>query len=105
LTFDPEYDLIAILDTSIITYNLNQAEITPFSISPNPVTNSVTIVNNGSFVKSIEIYDLMGRKNKEIIVNGDFRTKVIDLSDLRKGPYILKFATPDNSFMQKIVKL
>jgi aminopeptidase N len=105
LTFDPEYDLIAVLDTSIITYNIDHVNVNPFSISPNPVKVSFTIVNNGSYVKNVEVYDLIGRKNIELVVNDYFITKEIDVSDLQKGIYIIKVNTRDNNFVKKIVKI
>jgi aminopeptidase N len=105
LNFDPNYDLIAVLDTSIITYNIDNEKYLPFGISPNPFNERITIENNNCFVKSIEIYDLMGRMNKAIEINDNFSKQEIDLSFLKKGTYIIKVITRDNNFMQKIVKL
>jgi len=105
LFFDPEYELIAVLDTNIITFNVDDAKVNPFSISPNPVTDFLSINNNNLFVKGIEVYDINGRKQKVIAVNESFRHKSIDLTDLKAGTYIIKITTQDNNFMKKIVKL
>jgi aminopeptidase N len=105
VTFNPEYDLIAVLDTSVITYNISNEKINPFSISPNPCNSNITVVNNGSVVKTFEIYDLRGHIYKDIRMNENFNRKVIDISNLQKGTYIIKITTLDNNFMLKLVKI
>jgi len=103
--FDPESDLIAILDTSIITTGIENEKVNPFGISPNPFKGTITISNNNSYVKSIEVYDLMGRMQKEIPVNDNFLSKDIDLSGLMKGVYVIQITTPNNVITKKMVKI
>ncbi len=105
LIFDPEYDLIAVLDTSIITYSVENSRINPFRISPNPTGNIITIEINGRFIKNIEFFDLMGRKTIDILVNKSLFNNSIDLSDLPKGTYVIKISTEEDNYIQKIIKM
>lgn len=105
LFFDPEYELIAVLDTNFITFNVNHPKVNPFKISPNPVVDFLTLENSDIFIKTIDVYDIRGRKQKEITINNSLKRETIDLTELKSGTYIIKINTADDNYMQKVVKL
>ncbi len=89
----------------LITSNneLNLRTTPIFSISPNPVQNTLHIENDfGNLIKSIKIYDLIGR---EFISIPNFSNTEINVTQLPNGIYILKALTVDNDFVSmKFVK-
>jgi len=82
--------------------NIEKQENT-ISIYPNPTYGQLIIDNGQLIMKSIEVYDVVGRKIIYVtdIQNNNF---VLDIANLRAGLYILKINTGEGSFMKKIVK-
>ena len=105
LTFDPENNLIAVLDTSIITSKIEKTKSNPFIISPNPVRNILTIENGNQYVEKIELFDLMGRIREEINLFDILYEQKMDLTNLQKGFYILKIISEDTYYYKTIVKI
>jgi choice-of-anchor B domain-containing protein len=70
---------------SLSTENMEKST---FKLSPNPANDIVTIESEND-IKSIEIFDIIGKKIKNIN-NLSLRFNNIDVSDLNSGVYILK---------------
>ena len=79
-------------------------ETSNFLLVPNPASNFVQVhlQNNSESIKSIIIYDILGKKVKEINeVNS--REVQINTSDLSKGLYLVEITS--DSFIKQIKKL
>ena len=73
-----------------------------FSVYPNPTNESWAISSNSQKMKSIEIYDLLGKKVKSLKPNS---TDVnIDASNLNAGVYTINIATDLGIISKKLVK-
>lgn len=80
---------------------LKKEERVYLDLFPNPVQDRLTIVSN-DVVENLTVFDAKGAFVKSEIIEqkiGD-----IDLSDLSKGVYVIKFTTTDKMIIQKIVK-
>ena len=80
------------------------SDVPTFVISPNPVQDVLHISKNFSLpIKSIKIYDLMGR---EFISLPNFVNESIDVTQLSNGIYFLKVETADSHFISsKFLKM
>jgi len=68
---------------------------------PNPANNSITLRNELNVKTSYRLFDLTGR----MILSGEFNsTKILDVSDINKGIYIIEFETPLHKIQKKLVK-
>ena len=73
------------------------------SVYPNPAQDYIVIANKAKqSVKSIEILDISGKIIKNVIANGAKQT--IDIKDLKKGTYFIKFNTDKGVINKKIIK-
>ena len=73
------------------------------SIYPNPTSGELTIDNAQLTIKSVEIYDVYGRK---VFVQKENLTVLLsyDLTVLHTGIYFIKIDTEQGSVMKKLVK-
>ena len=71
------------------------------SIYPNPISDKINIESTKK-LKSIEIYDIAGKKIKSIVVNNYKHT--IDVSDLHSGVYLIKLQMGEAVIIEKIIK-
>lgn len=70
---------------------------TDISVFPNPTNKNLTVSNN--YVKSIEVYDLKGKRVLKT------KQKSFNISKLQKGIYTLKIKTSNNDIItKKIIK-
>ena len=72
-------------------YNSNKV-----SVSPNPTSDYLTI---GGKVQSVEIADASGRKVSAKVINN-----VVDVKNLAKGVYVIKFVTERGTQTEKFIK-
>lgn len=77
----------------------NTLESLDVQVYPNPFKNSINITTK-SIIKSIKIYNLVGKKLIEKNNNFNF----IDLNNISKGIYILKIKTEKGTGIKKIIK-
>ena len=88
-------DTITITNVGIKNYELRN---TNYVIYPNPTTGKLTIRNEKSEVRNVEIYDIYGKKLSHFTFHNSHFT--IDISHLANGMYFLKIG----NFVQKIIK-
>jgi len=63
---------------------------TDLMIYPNPVQNKIFFANIEIYsIRTVQIFDLLGKKHFELLLNKTNRS--YNVSDLRKGMYILRF--------------
>jgi len=96
---------------------INPQEKVELNIYPNPTTGELRIENgewrmeNGEWriengelkMKSVEVYDIYGRKLQSKIVNLKSEI-VIDISHLNSGIYLVKITTEQGEVIKKVVK-
>lgn len=71
-----------------------------FSVFPNPSSDWVTLeTNNIQEIIAVEIYNVLGQR-----VNISMSGKVLDISNLNNGLYIVNVITANGSSTQKIIK-
>ncbi|MFC4738602.1 PQQ-dependent sugar dehydrogenase [Flavobacterium ponti] len=95
--------IFKIIDTS--TASTTSFEKAGFSLYPNPVKNSFTLLSSTSRIaKQIQIFDVSGKLliSKEVSQSA---SNTIDVSSLSNGIYIVNVSTTDgNDFTSKLVK-
>lgn len=74
--------------------------INKYSIYPNPSKGEIELIGDGSLVKSLNIYDNLGRLIKQV---NERITEKIDLYDLKDGIYFVLIKTEDGILNQKLV--
>ena len=76
-------------------------QISPLTISPNPVKNILNINSEYGF-KNAQIFNAMGQK---VFSEENLNTKEIDVSNLKSGVYFLKLTDEENnSTVKKFIK-
>jgi len=97
-----------ITEEGIITIDNNVAVADIFknediiSIYPNPTSGQLTIDNGELKINSMEIFDVLGKKQKSR--KAEEQNIVLDISDLANGVYFLKISTEKGMVTKKIVK-
>lgn len=79
-----------------------QPIIEGLSIYPNPVNKEksvISIASKLSLIKDIEIFDVLGKRIFATVLTG----RELNISNLRKGVYILKITESDISETRKLV--
>ena len=71
-----------------------------FDIYPNPAKNTISISNEQLLIESINIFDITGKKVKQLNINQN-NTIIIDISELEKGVYFVKVTTKENLNLTK----
>lgn len=77
------------------------AKRTHFSIFPNPVASIVNIHVEDDNIKSVAIYDLLGKVLKSEDFNTSENRVQIDVSDLSKGLFMIKIHTADGQILDQ----
>jgi len=80
----------------------SEIENTPYTISPNPFSNSLSI-SNINVDSYISIYDISGKTIYKMRHSGD-ASEEINLSALENGIYILSIQNSSNIYTTKIIK-
>lgn len=78
-----------------------------FMVYPNPISTSATVeyMLEQEAQLSIEIYDLLGSKTGEFVQVNEtegLHARVVDVSNLSNGIYIIKLTVDEQSFIKKI---
>lgn len=101
--FDYNHPIITNTYTTTVQNVLGTSESTKdkveIGIYPNPVNDILYFKSKEKIVKS-EIYDSAGRILSSVSVTGNS----INVSELPKGNYLIKFATKNQSVVQKFIK-
>ena len=71
------------------------------SIYPNPSSTGRITVTNSTLLSGIEIYDVLGKRVKQILIDTAESKHHISLNDLNKGVYILRLTTPSGNTESK----
>ena len=80
--------------------NLRHDEIAGFKLYPNPVIADVVYVTTErNKVKEVRIYDVFG----ELVLTDRLTTKVLDISRLSPGVYVVQVTENDKSITRKLV--
>jgi hypothetical protein len=94
------------IDFSALAVDGN-SKLNNLKVYPNPASNQVTITNSGNtLLHKISFYDLAGREVKTLSreVLGDSLSAIsIDVSDLKKGTYLVKIDDKKQSITRRLV--
>ena len=82
----------------------NMQEQIGIVVYPNPTTGELRIENGKLRIKSVEIYNIVGQKQKMILHSPFSILNSIDISHFPVGIYIVKVITEDGIFVKKIIK-
>jgi hypothetical protein len=84
---------------------LNENKTTQIQVYPNPGNGKLTVKNTSSEIQRIELVDLSGKAvySKEIESNG--YEVVLDISNLKKGLYLMKVHTQNGFQTARVEKL
>ena len=108
-------NLLEIITTNDVTPELTEWEWLPssfglgnlqkeiISIFPNPTTGELRIENGELRIRSVEVFDVYGRKLQSKIVNLKSEI-VLDISHLNSGIYFVKISTEQGEIVKKIIK-
>lgn len=80
--------------------NIENFEVLNFSIYPNPSRGNTLYVSAYTSLQ-FEVYSILGKKVSE----GNLISNQIDISDLKKGIYLIKFTVGEKSKTYKLVRL
>lgn len=83
------------------TLSIDNNTLAELRIFPNPANgNQVEITYNGSI--ALEIFDILGKKVKSKNLNTN--QKIVDITTLKKGVYILKINTKNGTITKKLIR-
>jgi len=71
------------------------------NIFPNPAKNNITIENSNFEINTVELYNIAGQLVKSENVNS--MSTNLNLSDLKKGIYILEIQSNKTSIRRKLI--
>jgi len=106
---DAEYTFItAIGDMELVanfveTVGIEQLQVTSYELQvyPNPTSGELIIENGELIIENVEIFDILGKKQK-IIFN--FQLSTFNLTDLPVGIYFIRIQTEEGVITRRIVK-
>ncbi len=91
-----------IFSNSTVTYVKKESKIKPFDIYPNPTSGLVNMDFTTSGIHKIAISDITGRTMFE--KTGKNQHETLDLSNLKKGAYIVIITADNKRYINKIIK-
>jgi hypothetical protein len=88
----------------------NKTQDPSITVYPDPFITSLTIHTGSAdtFIRDLKIYDMAGNLVREIsfLTNPGISDKIVNLSDLHSGIYLLEFIYNNNKlYSRKITKL
>jgi len=86
------------------TLGISTTEIAGLNVYPNPTTGELRITNYELQIKSIEVYDVFGKKLLSHHLISSSSNHLINISHLPEGTYLLKIQTEQGVRTQKIIK-
>ncbi len=104
ITFDPENELIAVLDTCIVNVLNEKQALNDLSVFPNPSNEFLYIHYRTQKIKKVELFDLNGKIIREIFSANSDSSKY-NISGFNSGLYFVKVTTENNVVIKRIVKL
>jgi uncharacterized repeat protein (TIGR01451 family) len=104
--FNPAVITNTTLNVIDLFMSVNENQVVPVSIYPNPATKELRInpehSGAGLKIEKIEIYNVVGRKVQELKTKSQEQI-VVDVSSLSPGMYFVKVKTADEETVQKLI--
>jgi serine protease AprX len=96
-----QYSLVVSgINSTLSTQSFETGSVVVF---PNPTNGYLNIDSKGLVIKTLELYDMTGRKVKDI--KGDYNNTIsVDMTDFEKGVYMLKISDGESSKIKNIIK-
>ncbi len=95
-----------VIDDIILNYNTGTLSLgqdlskNAINIYPNPVKNKLQINTNNAAIQEITIYDILGKT----ILKSQSSIRVLDVSQLKSGMYLIKIKTDYGTSTKRIIK-
>ena len=86
--------------TQNTTLSLDKIDISRLSIYPNPADDIINLENSNQQIKSVQVFDLLG---KEVYTDNELSNNQINVSTLNQGIYLLKLNAENVSVTKKII--
>lgn len=71
-------------------------------IYPNPATDKITVVMNGMYYNTVELYNAMGKKVKTLNMSAQLNSLSFSVSDLSSGIYFVRVGDESKQITRKI---
>jgi len=93
-------ELVAYKITGNDSASIDAPELNDINIYPNPTKDSFKFVYKNNDLISIKLYDTLG----QIVLNTNSNNRLIDVSSLAKGFYLVVIKTKNKDFVSKLIK-
>jgi hypothetical protein len=100
-TIGASFELSGTMNFNYSDVGINTIDDVQLNIYPNPTTGELRITNYELRIKDVEVYDVLGRKEKGERKKED----IVDISHLPAGIYFIKITTEVGDQTQKVIKL
>jgi hypothetical protein len=105
---DGDLDVLSasLVDSKIAWYenftilSVTENRINSITLSPNPTKGLVTITEPTIIIKSIKVYDMLGKQ----VLTDNNNSHTINLTMLQSGLYLVKVETEQGNIMSKVIK-
>ncbi|MCD6013296.1 MAG: type sorting protein [Flavipsychrobacter sp.] len=94
---DTSYSLVSLSATGIETQQVLQA----FTVSPNPATNSLSVVTDDAMPTTINIYDVTGALRLHAATQG--KSTTLQMTHLPRGLYIVEIVSDKTYVVKKVL--
>jgi len=85
--------------------SITEAQPAKINLFPNPSTDKVLMLSANKDISMVQVYDVIGRQAKEVILPMGTRTKRLDLKALRDGMYVVRVLMADGTVSSRRVML
>ena len=83
--------------TLAITASVLDNNLDSISVYPNPAVNTITITSNFGYINKFKIINVLG----QTVINGSLSSNQIDVSNLKRGVYLLQLKDKTLKFMKR----
>lgn len=83
------------------TAGIENNDLLGFSMFPNPASNQLKILSQEA-ISNVNVFDVSGRKIKSFTINNT--NTILDISDLSKGVYLIKYKSAGKAGAAKFIK-
>ncbi len=95
---------MATITFTFLSSVLSNEDFSPISVTqlyPNPVSSNEVLISNATHLKTVNIYNSLGKRVKTVAVNSGNTSYEMDVTDLRNGIYLLKLTDNEDRWANK----
>lgn len=85
-----------------VVLGVSENNLQNITIVPNPTTGNISIISPKVAVKSVEVFDIRGRK----LISADYNSaqNSVDISSLQSTTYFIKIHTSEGVLTKRVIK-